>query len=243
MESEKLRRLIRISLPKQLLLDLVDAVRARALGAHTMIRDHADLDARRSRQVEGRVRFPMQEQSFQQICLDYGGDELTMDVLPGTDLKVYQPFMRFAAPGERHGIILGFAAMPDCSTLPTKNLSRGAAASLNYNVELRLDLDGRGPQIGDIYVMFLAAPDRQNAGMVKEVAVAVVDSEYQKFILYEDVNEFISKYSEIKPEETPDTPPSETFGLKLRKQPKRFVPPEDLEADEDDKKKTDPKNK
>lgn len=234
MDDAKLKQILKAVLNRDLLLDLDDAVKARALSAHAMIRDYAELDARRSRQVEGRVRFPMQEQSFQRVCLEHGGIELTMDVLPGTDLKVYQPFMRFTNGAAEHGVILGFAAMPDPSTLPTKNLSRGAAATLNYHLQERLDLDGRGPRVGDVYVMFLAARDREHAGMVKEVAIGVVDSAYQEFVLYEDVETFIASYSDearlIRASEAED------LALTLRKTPKTFQPPEDQGVDRDDKK-------
>lgn len=235
MHEAKLKKMMQDTLSKGLLLDLVDAISARALSAHTMIRDHAELDPRRSRQVEGRVRFPMQEQSFQKVCLAYGGYELTTDVLPGTNLKVYQPFMRFAADASKNGVVLGFAAMPDPSTLPSKNLSRGAAASLNYFVQDRLDLDGKGSKLGDVFALFLAARDRQQAGMVKEIAVAVVDSSYEEFLFYEDVETFVSSYSDVPPPETEKEP---DLGLKLRKSPKPFEAPEKkIDPEEETKKK------
>ncbi len=124
----------------------------------------------------------MQEQSFQRISLSHGSHEMTATVILGTDLKVYQPFMRFAKPEEGHVVILGFAAMPDPKELPPKNLSRRAAASLNYHVQESLDLDGKRPKLGDVNVMLLAARDRENAGMVKEIAERMVDSAYSEFL-------------------------------------------------------------
>jgi hypothetical protein len=226
MDNGELKRLLQAVLDRELLLDLEDAIKARALSAHTMIRDHAELDARRARQVEGRVRFPMQEQSFQKICLSYGGNELTATVIPGTDLKVYQPFMRFSNADEQHGVILGFAAMPDPKEVPPKNLSRRAAASLNYHVQESLDLDGKGPKLGDVYVMLLAARDRENAGMVRETAVGVVDSAYSEFLFYQDIGLFISDYSSAPTLEPSVDERTEQPLPTLRKNPKPFIPPE-----------------
>ena len=234
MDNSDLKRLLQAVLSKDLLLDLEDAIKARALSAHAMIRDYAELDARRARQVEGRVRFPMQESSFQKICLEAGADELTATTVPGTDLKIFQPFMRFSAPEQQHGVILGFAAMPDPAELPPRNLSRAAAASLNYHLQPSLDLDGKGPKQGDVYVMLLAARDREQAGAVREIGVGVVDSGYEEFLFYQDISLFLADYHAPEVEDAGagngnDGRPLTT----LRAKPKEFRAPEKQLNDQD----------
>jgi hypothetical protein len=230
MDRDDLKTLLREILSKGLLVDLVDAITARALAAHTMIRDHAHLDPKRARQVEGRVRFPMQEHSFHHVCLLHGGIELNLDTLPGTNLKVFQPFMRFN--NAKHGVILGFAAISDPSMLPTKNLSRGAGVSLNYHVQDRLDLYGDGPKVGDIFVLFLAARDRWLAGAVKEIAVGVIDAAYEEYLYYETIEDFIASYTDPSSADEADPVP-QTGLVTLKKQVTPFKAPESEKTDDE----------
>jgi hypothetical protein len=227
----QLKRVIATCLSRDLILDLYDAVSARALAAHEMIRDHAQLDEKRSRVVVGRVRFPMQEKSFEDVCHTHGGIKLECDVMPGTDLKFFQPFYRFV--GEGIGIILGFASMPEGSRLPAENMSRKAGVSINFDLEPRLDLDGKGPKAGDVYVLFLVARDPARPGQIAEVAIGVVDAEYEDFLFYESVEEFFSGYGDraIKPA-GPDGPDDDSKGgsakplVRLKGKAKPFQAPE-----------------
>jgi hypothetical protein len=203
----RLKPIISSCLSKDLVLDLYDAVSARALAAHEMIRDHAALDEKRARMVVGRVRFPMQEKSFEEVCQSHGGVKLDCDVVPGTDLKFFQPLFRFA--GEDVGVILGFASMPEGGRLPAENMSRKAGVTVNFDIEPRLDFDGKGPKLGDIYVIFLVARDPARPGHVAEVAVGVINTEYDAFVFYEPVEDFFSGYGDRPSDPTrPDDPDS-----------------------------------
>ena len=212
---------------KDLLLDLEDRLRAEALKAFEMIRDHSGLNKKRAREAEGQARFRMMEQGFEEVCKLHGGHLLEGGVMPETELPVFQPFMRFEA--EEKGIILGLASIPEPSVLPTKNKSRLAGVTINYDLIPRLDFDGKGPKIGDIFVLLLVSRDREKPGKIEEIAVGVIDSAYKSFLFYEPLGKFLSEKSEsdtVAPE--PPTPPVPLSApvVSLKKHPTPFVPPE-----------------
>lgn len=218
---------------KDIFLDLEDRCRAEALKAFEMIRDHANLDKKRSRELEGQARFRMMEKGFQEVCELHGGQLIANGVIPSTDLKVFQPFMRFDVDGQ--GIILGLAAMAEPRALPVKNKSRLAGVTLNYHLQATLDLDDSGPKVGDIFVLFLVSRDREKAGRLEEIAVGVVNSKYDQFLFYESLDKYLEGHAD-KPAPAPIAPESGAAGLRLKPQTRPFVPPEAPGADEDVKK-------
>lgn len=191
METKEIKNILRKTLSKNLVLDLDDAFRAVALKAHKMINEHANLDAKRARPLEGLARFRMSEKAFEETCKQHGGYSLEDGFMPNSNLKVFQPFMRFVNDSGI-GVILGFASMSDSKELPSKNKSRLAGVSVNYNLSLRLDLDEHMPQAGDIFALFLSAKDKLNAGYLTEMAVGVVDADYQDFLFYEPLDKFLA---------------------------------------------------
>lgn len=217
-----LRRFLLDTLPKNLFLDLEDRQRAAALHALKVVRDELPLNAKRSREAEGQIRFRLQEQAFEEVVVEHGGHLLTDGIMVGTDLKVFQPFARFAADGR--GVIIGFAAMPEPRKLPPKNKSRAAGVTLNLKLQPSLLPDDSAPKSDDIFMLFLTARDRERAGHIEEIAVGVISGDYKDFLFYQSLEEFLSGYAEpadIEPE-APNPPPA----VKLRTAPKRFVPPE-----------------
>lgn len=213
-------------LHKGLLVELEDGLRAEALKAFEIVRDHTGLDKKRARESEGQLRFRMMERRFEEVCQMHGGRLLDGGVIPSTELKVFQPFMRFEVDGQ--GIIFGLAAMPEPKAIPNKNKSRLAGVSVNYHLTPRFDFDGSGPKAGDIFVLLLVARDREKAGKIEEVAVGVIASDYKSFLFYEPLEVFLSGHADaptIAPEETPtlEAPPA-TVALKKTMTP--FVPPE-----------------
>jgi hypothetical protein len=223
--SHPTRRLLRRALNKELLLDLEDRIKAEAAKAFEMVRDRSGLDKRRARELEGQARFRMMEQGYEVICAMHGGSLLDGGVIPNTELKIFQPFMRFEVKGR--GVILALAAMPEPKAIPLKNKSRGAGVSLNFYLSPRLDLDGTGPKIGDVFVVLLVSRDRETAGKIEEIAVGVIDSAYSTFLFYEPLETFIANQSSDALA-APLTKPAIKAEpkVKLKKQPKRFTPPE-----------------
>ena len=216
-------------------LDLDDRLRAEALKAFEMVREHSGLTGKSARALEGQARFRMMEKGFQEVCERHGGFLLDGGVIPNTDLKVFQPFMRFEKAGT--GIILGMAAMPEPATIPTKNKSRLAGVSLNYDLVPRLDLDGKGPKVGDIFVLFLIARDREKGGKIEEVAIGVIDSKYEAFVYYKPLNQFLSAYAEESAEvvELPVAQKDKkSSGVSLKAEIKPFIPPEVPDEKEDE---------
>lgn len=212
---------IRSALPRDLIIDLLDMAVSRTREAYELIKN-TDLTGRSARGLEGQARFRLMEKGFQDVCERHGGLALEGDIIPGTDLRFYQPFRRFGGDGP--GVLLGLASMPAPRELPVKNRSREAGVSLNYRLTPRLPLEGDEARLrpGDVFVCFLFARDRSQAGRVEEVAVGVIDTEYTSYVLYESFDQFLTGYVEpVLPKD--DAPPSL---VKLKRTRKAFRPPE-----------------
>ena len=212
-----------ITLPRELIIDLFDVAVSRAREAHELVQQ-TDLSGRRARELEGQARFRLMERGFQVACEQHGGVLLEGDVIPGTDLRFFQPFMRFGGDGP--GVVLGLAAMSAKQEIPTKNRSRLAGVSMNHIVDARLDLDGVGgaPRPGDVFVSLLFTRDRDQAGHIDEVAIGLIDAKYEMFLYYEPIERFLEGYAvpHALPGDDNPTPPLVT----LKKVRKVFKPPE-----------------
>ena len=220
-----IRRIILDTVPKELWIDLEDRHRGEAFKAHNVVKTNIPLNSKRSREVEGQIRFRLQEQGYEEVVQLHGGHLVDDGIMPGTDLRVYQPFARFQGPAV--GVILGFAAMPEPRKMPAKNMSRGAGVSLNWHLQPSMFDDPKSLRPNDIFVLFLTARDRHNAGMIEEIAVGVIGADYKDFIFYESLEDFLRGYGESG--ETPDGPDgSDDRGaeVKLRKYRKLFLPQE-----------------
>ena len=68
-----IRRTILDSVPKELWIDLEDRHRAEAFNAHNVVRTNIPLNAKRSREVEGQIRFRLQEQGYEEVVQLHGG--------------------------------------------------------------------------------------------------------------------------------------------------------------------------
>jgi hypothetical protein len=220
-----IRRTILDALPKDLLLDLEDRLRAEAMRAHEVVRRELALNAKRSREAEGQIRFRLQEQGYEEIVQLHGGHLLVDGVMLGTELKFFQPYARFA--GAEVGVILGFASMPERRKIPPRNMSRAAGVALNVLLQPSLLPDEKSPKPDDIFALFLTARDRERAGMIEEIAIGVIGSDYNDFIFYESLEAFLSGYGSdpvTPPEPSPPTDGDKV--VKLRQNRKPFVPPE-----------------
>lgn len=217
-----IRRVILDALPKHLLLDLEDRLRAEALKAFEVVQRELPLNAKRSREAEGQIRFRLQEQGYEEVVQEHGGHLLANGVMLGTDLKVFQPFSRFAGPSL--GVILGFAAMPERRKLPAKNMSRAAGVTLNVHLQPSLLEDENCPKSTDIFALFLTARDRERAGQIEEIAIGVIGSNYEDFLFYQSLDAFLTGYEAdpVRPESTEG--PSERGSIvKLRPTSKPFI--------------------
>lgn len=232
---KSVRGRLRQVLPRDLVIDLDDSVRAGSLKAHKVVRDHAGLKKKRNaRGAEGQLRFRILEEDFETTCALHGGRLLDGGVIPNTDLKIHQPFMRFEQDGQ--GVILALATMPETGALPAKNKSRIAGVTINYDLSLRLDLDGTGPKVGDIFAVLLVARDRERAGKIEEIALGVIESNFESYLYYEALEGVLAGAAEVAPEDKPSSP-VETIPVPqvtLRKVVKKFVPPEAPNAENED---------
>jgi hypothetical protein len=236
----QLKDLLLRTLPKNLLIDLYDMTVARARAAYDMVHEHSGLDEKRSKELVGQARFRMLEKGFQEVCQLHGGVSLDGGIIPGSGRRVFQPFTRFQGP-ETIGVIFGFAAMAEKRKIPAKNQSRSAGVTLNYDLSPRLDLDGTGPRMGDIFVLFMFARDPLQASKVDEVAIGVINSGYTDFVHYEPIEDFLAGYADdlkgtgLNDPNPPATTPPKAL-VKLKRTAKPFIPPElpqkDINKDE-----------
>lgn len=231
MENEILNRLVNV-LPRDLLLDLTDMAVARAREAHEGVRERFPyLSGKSARGAEGQIRFRIMEQGFQETCEFYGGVLLEGGLIEGSDLRIFQPFMRFGGNGK--GVVLGLASMPERGELPAKNMSRRAGTALNYKLTPRLSLDEHDPKPGDIFVLFLVARDPSRSGQIEEIAIGMIDAEYESFLFYESMEKFMTRYA------PPDNSAQEETQkplVKLKGNRTAFKPPESLNDDAQNKK-------
>lgn len=220
-----IRRTILDTVPKELWIDLEDRHRAEAFNAHNVVKTNIPLNAKRSREVEGQIRFRLQEQGYEEVVQLHGGHLVDDGIMPGTDLRVYQPFARFQGP--KVGVILGFAAMPEPRKMPAKNMSRAAGVSLNWHLQPSMFDDPGSVRASDIFVLFLTARDRNRAGMIEEIAVGVIGADYKDFLFYESLEDFLRGYGGIaEVPDGPDDPGDRGAEIRLRKTRKLFLPPE-----------------
>ncbi len=225
MTEHKITATIAETLPRDLVIDLLDMAAARARQAHELIRDNTDLSGRSARGLEGQARFRLMEKGFQDTCENYGGVRLDGDIVPGSDLRCFQPFMRFG--GSKSGILLGLASMSAPREVPTKNQSRSAGVTLNYRLSPGFDFEGEGRSAkpGDIFVLLLFARDPSSGGRLQEVAIGVIDAKYEGFLAYEPVEAFLANYAPAsESSKKPKSPPAAVVTLK--KQPQVFKAPE-----------------
>ncbi|MGY3370681.1 hypothetical protein ACVWZL_007806 [Bradyrhizobium sp. GM2.4] len=224
-----IRARLRKVLPRDLFIDLDDTILAGSLKAHEVVRDHAGLKKKRNaRAAEGQLRFRILEEDFETTCALHGGRLLDGGVMPDTDFKIHQPFMRFEQNGQ--GVILALATMPAAGELPAKNKSRVAGVTINYDLSLRLDLDGSGPKVGDLFAVLLVARDRERAGKIEEIALGVIESNFESYLYYETLDGVLADAADVKRDDPRTPSPAETEAptpqVTLKKVVKRFVPPE-----------------
>lgn len=212
------------TLSRDLFIDLLDMAVAKAREAHEIIRDRTQLSGRSARGAEGQIRYRIMEHGFQQVCEMHGGMALEGGLIPGTELRFFQPFMRFG--GDSNGVILGLASMPARAEIPNKNMSRLSGVTLNYGLTPRLALDEKDPRPGDIFLLFLVARDPARAGEIEEVAVGIIDSKYESYVFYQPVNAFVTNYTApVEVMKTEDSKRPENL-VKLKLAPSKYVPPE-----------------
>ena len=225
-----IRQVILDALPRELLIDLEDRLRAEAAKAHDVVKRELPLNTKRSREAEGQIRFRLQEQGYEDVVQAHGGLLLVDGVSVDTTLRVFQPFARFRGP--EVGVILGFAAMPERKKIPAKNMSRAAGVRLNVGLQPSLFADDKRPQPTDIFALFLTARDRERAGMIEEIAIGVIGADYKDFIFYQSLDEFMAGYSAAPASIAEDHATDQTKPVvKLKMVRKPFVPPENLQDD------------
>jgi len=229
MSLSHLTALLRLALPKELLLALEDELKGEARKARDIVRDHVGLkNKRRARESEGQLRFRMMEERFENVLQLNGFKLLDGGVIPTTDLKIFQPFCRVEVEGQ--GFIIGMAAIPEPKALPIKNRSRGAGVKINCHLTPEL-FASDGPKMGDVFVLLLFSRDRERAGMIEEMAIGIIDAKYESFLFYEPLGKFMSGL-DFNPRTSTLPPPHSPPPVKLKKSVAPYVPPESIPDEE-----------
>jgi hypothetical protein len=102
-------------------------------------------------------------------------------------------------------------------------------------LSLRLDFDGSGAKVSDIFALFLVSRDHEKAGKIEEVAIGVISSNYANFLFYEPVDKFLSGAG-LKPKDpapADSVPLKRSSTVKLKRKATPFVPPELPKTEED----------
>ena len=230
MTEADLRRRLLATLPRDLLIDLVDMTVAEARLAFEVIRDHTPLDGKEGRAAEGQLRFRFLAKAFQRITVQHGGVLIEDGVFGPDKLRSFQTVARFG--GDQPGVVLGLASMPAPRDLPNKNQSRLAGVSMNEWINPELDLDGTGERakVGDLFVLFLFARNRAQAGRVEEMAVGVIGADYGRYLLYLRVEDALAGYA---PGPSAGDGPAHQPLVRLKKSRKLFKPPEASDPGDD----------
>jgi hypothetical protein len=79
----------------------------------------------------------------------------------------------------------------------------------------------------------LVARDRERAGKIEEIALGVIESNFESFLYYEALDGFLADEADVERDDQPSSPgDTETPApqVTLKKVVKRFVPPEAAEG-------------
>ncbi len=75
-------------------------------------------------------------------------------------------------------------------------------------------------------MVLLVSRDREKPGKIEEIAVGVIDSNYESFLFYEPLDKFLSEESDT-PAIAPEPPvPLSAPVVSLKKRATPFIPPE-----------------
>lgn len=108
--------------------------------------------------------------------------------------------------------------------------------TLNYRLSPRFDFDGTAPQVGDICILFLFARDPEQAGKIKEFAIGLIDSDYEQYLFYERIDQYLADDGDVSEPSSPfSTPPAlpASGAVRLKRTMKPFVPPEAPSVDDE----------
>ena len=117
-----------------------------------------------------------------------------------------------------------------------KCLRQAPGVTLNYKLSPHFDFDGTTPQIGDICILFLFARDPEQAGKIKELAIGLIDSEYEQYLFYERIDQYLADDGDLSEPSSPlSTPPAlpASGAVRLKRTMKPFVPPEAPSVDDE----------
>lgn len=218
--------IITANVPRDMLVDLADELRARTAKAHEVVSEHTDLDPRRRNRASGMLRFHLNEKGFEDITQFHGGVPLLNGVLPDIEIAVFQPYKQFG------NVLLGFATATEPGCAPAKNKSRQNAAQLNFDFMDTLEVEAK--RSSTLFVLLVIYRDMADPGKVAEIGVGVLASDCTHFVFYERFEGFIARYA--RPTEKPavrreldaDVDGSEKLVV-LKTNPRRYTPPEEPE--------------
>ncbi|MGQ2902267.1 MAG: hypothetical protein ACT6RL_10245 [Neoaquamicrobium sediminum] len=199
-KAEQFVREARNQVPREFVVDFLEAAEDAAKMAKQVVWGGADeparrinLSGRRANRATGLVRFQYLDEVFEATALRHRGElvsriELELDGKERID-PVFLTTVRFG------NALVGFASHREQDDLPVANQSRKALARLNAG--LTRDLFRPGDQDfteSERFVVLMLQRDRYDVGRIARVSVAMVSADLQKYLFKEEVTEFLSGY-------------------------------------------------
>jgi hypothetical protein len=178
---------IRRNVPRAFLQDVLDSAPVVLRSAAEWAKK-GDLTPKRSAHVEAFARFQKLEQSFQELGEHHSGECMLGLEIPGTEQIFFQPMERFGS------VIVGISSQPEPGALPTKNKTRGGAASLNLFCTPTLPFGEEFLKEPDLYAAILVSRDKATRGKVRDVEVAVIDATFSRFVVRQPLKDFLASY-------------------------------------------------
>lgn len=190
MIENQISSLIRKNVNKDFFIDILDGG-DRAFKSSSAATKALGLTPRRRAKASGWLRYELLEQSLSDMTEMHGGIPLLDGVMPGTELRMYNPCYQF------ENVIVSRASISEPGLLPKKNLTRERGTSVNQFQQFPLELRGPLTPKADklIFVLILTARKFGDLSSAEEVAIAVIEDGYTQFSLYEPLETFIAGYN------------------------------------------------
>lgn len=199
-KAEQFVRETRHQVPREFVVEFLDAANAAAKAAKDVVWGSADeptrpikLSGRRANRATGLVRFQFLDEVFEATALRHGCElvsriQLEFDGKDRSD-PVFLTTVRFG------NALVGFASHREQDDLPVANQSRKALARLNSG--LTRDLFGAGDEDfteSERFVVLMLQRDHYDIGRIACVSVAMVSADLQEYLFKEEVTEFLAGY-------------------------------------------------
>ncbi len=202
---------IRLHVPKEALLGLVQGVRSARHTAGKSIRD-LGLSGNQGAAVAGHAAHCLVEAMMHKDIPVLGGEIIDSGIIPGTDVVVHQVVGRFGR------VLISRATIAPHEKVPRANCTRRSLASLNAPFDKQLALSILPPPPTWCHALILTTRDPKDVCALAAIKIAVVASDFSGLSFVADLEAFLATYDapEAKGETSPDGDTGGDIGPVLR---------------------------